>query len=660
MDLRSFSANWARALAVVGLFALAIFIAMVALSSGHADAKTITIASDKAGKEGLVAGALQAASDGDTISLSGGFFYEENLTVSKRVMFLSDESSVVSAYSIKVTARNVTFHDMAMVLRSGVLKLEADNWTFEGTVLQECLGTTCIRADSADGGLIRNSTFMGTNGDAIQIYGSRGITISDAYISAGVSGIRLNGTKDAWLFGLRMTQASLGVYLTWCENVTVDYSVLDTVSYGFLAANCTNLTIKGSLVMSNAGYLNNYGVYLAFGKGISIINNTFDGDAAGVAAYKASNVLVKWNTVEDNLEGIWSYETSMTLLENAIFGNLRFGMNVTGLTVNAGNNFWGTDSATEAQKAVRGPVMIQPIKIADPTPDDTPVMLSPVPNITNGTEDQTGKTLLEVGPYFSDETWYIQAWTPRPSSVRFTVIYNTDPKNVSIEVAESGTCAGTCKNAEGELRATTAVNWYGTVSVKLRATDWRGKHVDSNTFTITFIPVNDRPVVDIPGLPKNSLIEVHGGEERQFDVTVYDDSPTVTVELKVDDGAWVPVEQNMACAQRNSTKLKDLPYCTRAFVTLKANDKLDVGMHNVSFRACDGEHCSDETGTGKYDIQFYDMGSPGKDFSPTGVSFALVMLVLMAIVVVAMSSPSKEKPKKVEGERPVAASSEEE
>jgi len=659
MDARERSVNWARVAPVIGIFALALLVALLALASGHATAKTIPLTSDKNGKEGLIAGALGTAADGDIIALKGGVFYEENLTISKGVMLLGDGNSHLTAWSIHVTARNVTFHDMTIYMRSGVLRIDADNWTFEGTALQECLGYTCVRVESADGGIIRNSTFIGNNGDAIEINGSRNLTISDVYISASTSGIKLNGTKDAWLFGLRETQATIGVYMSWCNNLTIDHSILDTTQYGVLAANSTNLTIGGSLIMSNAGYLTNYGIYLAGDKNITVVNNTFDGNAAGLAAYKSSGVLFKWNSVYDNLEGVWSFDTGMTVVEKAIFENVRYSLNASTKSVMAANNYWGTTSVSDAKATVRGPTTLDPIKISDPTPDTPPVLLSPVPAITNGTEDQVFTTLLEVGPYFSDDTWYVQVWNPRPSSVRFTVIYNTEPKNVSIEVSETGTCAGTCKSAEGELKATTAINWYGTASVRLRATDWRGKHVDSNIFTITFSPVNDRPVVDIEGIAKNSEVDLLGGEERQFNITVYDDSLSVIIQVKIDDGQWIPVEQSTQCKRNNATKLKGMPYCARTEVTLKASGDLDVGMHNISFKACDGERCSDEVSTGKFDFQIYDMGSTGKSFSPTGVALALVLLVLIAIVLVAMASPKKQKEGQKE-ERPVAAASDEE
>jgi hypothetical protein len=83
-------------------------------------------------------------------------------------------------------------------------------------------------------------------------------------------------------------------------------------------------------------------------------------------------------------------------------------------------------------------------------------------------------------------------------------------------------------------------------------------------------------------------------------------------------------------------------------------------MHNVSIRACDGERCSNEVPTGKFDFQLYDTGSSGKNFSPTGVALAFVLLVLIALVLAVMASPRKQEKEEPKEERPVAAASDEE
>ena len=646
----------------LGAMALVALLAILILASNQAQAKTITIKSDNSGKDNLVAGAIAGASNGDTVMLTGGIFNEGNLTVNKELTLTSDNYSAMAATSIHVTARNVTFRELSLVLTYDPIFLTADNWTFDRVTIGDCAGYSCVIANHTKGGIMSGVSLVGNGGDGLDINRSSNIKLNDVYITAVMFGIKADHAKNMSMYDTRVIQPTLGLYLAFCDNVTLDHSVLDTQQYGILAANSTNLTIKNSLIISNLAPLMNDGIYLAFDQKVNIINNTFTTDSAGIASYKSSGVVVKWNSVFGNLEGIWMWDSNLTMTENAIFNNLGYALNVTGYAPAVGNNYWGTTDEDQMMKNLRGVSSLQPMRVSDPTPDALPVLLMPVPNITNGTEDAASVMLLEVGPYFDDDTWYVQAWTPRPSVVRFTILSLSDPKNVTLRLEETGTCAGNCKNAEGQLKASTASNWYGTVTLKIRATDWRGKHVDSNTFSIVFSPVNDRPVLDIQGVPKNSDVKLHNGESRQLNISVYDDSAQLRIEYKVDDGAWKPIASSASCQSNNATKSKNLPLCAKVVFDLTADDSMKVGTHNVSFRTCDDKLCSDDIYSGKYTIALNDAGSPGKSFSPTGVALALVFLVMIALVVAVMSSSTsdKKKAKPEEEDIPVKAAQDEE
>jgi nitrous oxidase accessory protein len=645
----------------LGAMALVALLAILILASSSAQAKTITIKSDNNGKDDLVAGALASASDGDTILLTGGIFNEGNLTINKGVTLTADSSSAMAATSIHVNARNVTFRTLSMILTYDPIFLNADNWSFDMVSISECSGYACVIANHTTGGSMFSTTLVGSGGDALDINGSKDIMISDAYITAIMFGIKADHAQNLSVYNARISQAALGMYLGFCDKVTLDHSVLDSQQYGILAANSTNLTFKGSLIISNLAPMMNYGIYLAFDHKVSIINNTFMSNAAGIAVYKSTAVMGKWNSIYGNIEGVWVWESELTMTENAIFGNVGYALNVTGNAPTIGNNYWGSTSENDVLIFVRGVNSLQPMKGSDPTPDAAPVVLQSIPNLTNGTEDAASTMLLEVGPYFDDDTWYVQAWNPRPSVVRFTILSLSDPKNVSLRLDETGTCAGTCKNAEGQLKASTVSNWYGTVTLKIRATDWRGKHVDTNTFSILFIPVNDRPVLDIQGVPKNSDIKLHNGESRQLNISVYDDSAHLKIEYRIDNGTWQPITASASCLGDNSTKFKGLPLCNKVAFELTASDSMKVGVHNVSFRTCDDKLCSDDIYSGKYVLELNDVGSPGKSFSPTGVALALVMLVMIALVVAVMSSSSDKKTAKPDEEDiPVKAAQDEE
>ena len=664
-DGPTFSSRYLLNIFLAGM-ALVALVAILVLASDSAQAKTITVTSDSTGKEGLIAGAIASASEGDTIQLKGGIFFEQNLTVNKGLTFTSDNLSAVSVPSIKVTARNVSLVSLSMVLTYGPIYLNGDNWTLDSVTISDCGGYACVVANHTKGGAMMHTTLIGSNGDALDMNDSSGIVIKDAFITAVEFGFNFDYVHDVSIYDARISQSALGLYLGFSDHVTFDHSVLDNLQYGILAANSTNLTFKGSLIMSNAAPLENYAIYLAMDHKVSIINNTFTADAAGIATYKSTGVLAKWNSIYGNYEGVWIWQSDITLTENAIFGNLAYNLNTTGNATGfpaptVGNNYWGTTSESDVLKTVRGVDSLQPMEAADTTPDAKPVMLKPVPNITNGTEDTASVMLLELGPYFDDDTWYVNAWSPRPSVVKFSVLDLSDPKNVTLEVSETGTCAGTCKNAEGQLKASTAINWYGTVTLKVRATDWRGKYVDSNTFSITFNPVNDRPVLNIQGVPKNSGMTLHNGQDRVLNISVYDDSAQTMIEYRIDNGPWQEIKSS-TCQSDNSTRLKSLSLCTKVAFDFKADDSIKVGSHNVSFRSCDGQLCSDEIYTGKYVLELTYTGSTGKSFSPTGVALALTLMIMIALVLAAMSSSRSDKQRtKPKGEKaPIVVAKDEE
>jgi len=649
---------------LAGALLLVAALAVVLLSAGDAEAKTITLTSDTNGKQGLVEQALKDSSDGDVIVLQEGLFYEGNLTVSKEVVVSGDADSLLAVDSVRITAENVTFMKINMVLDAGVITVEADNWTFDWAVVEDCMSYTCIRVEATTGGIIKNSTFIGTSADAIEINRSSDIMMDSVYVLSPHVGIKLNRSVGLVMTNVRVAQSDIGMYTSWCDDVLLERAVFDTKGWGILAANTTNLTVKDSLLLSSSTYLTNYGIYLAFCQNTTVENNTFTADAAGVSLWKSVGAVVRWNSIFGNLEGIWSWESELTAVDNAIFNNLAFGLNATGHSPTATNNYWGTTSVSEAKALIRGAVVIEPIRTADPTPDARPVQLNPIPNISNGTEDASAVMLLELGPYFSDDTWYVAAYMPPPSKVRFVVVHNSDAKNVTLRVSEKGTCSGTCKDVEGELRATTSANWYGTVSVRIKATDWRGKSIETNTFTMTFIPVNDRPVLSIEHLPKNSDVGLRRDETRDLNISVFDDSASVLIEYKVDNGSWMPISTGSACSNDASVKEKYLPRCVRYVHKLEVPDDLTVGKHTLAFRACDGQYCSDETYTGKYEIELENRGRTGRDFSPTGAGLAGVLMLLIAIVAASMAGKGRERSdggaaaEKVE--RPVRAKDEEE
>jgi parallel beta-helix repeat protein len=623
----------------LALIALVTMAAVLFLGPGAADAETVTITSDAMGKDGLLSGAIANASDGDTILMKGGFFYEKDLVVDKEVHIEGDTETYLVTTSVRVKADNVTIKHLVMTLDPGVMSLEGDNWTIEGVVLQECIGETCVRSVGTRGGALLNSTVIGVSQDAFQANYSLDLTIHDCYLYAPSVGLRINESIGLDIENIRVSQAYIGAFVSWSDQVTMVHSALDTKSYGMLVANTTNVTVDDSLLVSSGRFFGNYGIYIAYSSHVDIENCTFTTNAAGISAWESEDVDVRWNSIYGNLEGIWSVDSGLSMDENALFHNTRYNLNATGGAVPAEDNYWGTGSMSKA--TVNGDVDMDPLSTVDPTPDDPPTLVSKVPASHASSEDTVSEVIYDLGPHFSDDTWYHSIYMPTPSQLTFDVIYNSDPFNVTVDVEARSTCSGTCVIQEGQMRASTASNWYGEVELKVRAYDWRGKHVDSNSFKIWFQPENDRPTVWLLDTPKNTVIEMNRGDKQVFNITVYDDSPTSSIEVRMDDGEWEKVGADKACVPDNSSRKRELPMCAKEKYTFKVDDDLEVGKHTLDFRVCDGEYCSDEVYTGRYEVIIDNRGSEGRDLSVEGSSIAVVLVILTVLVAVAVKAGAK-------------------
>jgi parallel beta-helix repeat protein len=628
------------------------------LASGTVDAETMTLTSDDNGKDGLVSEAIGTVSDGDTLYLTGGMFYEENLVIDKEVSLEGDGDSFLVTTSIHVTADNVSFKMLLITLDPGIMTIVGDNWTLDNVVMQECIGDTCLRTDDTFGGSILNSTIIGVENDALQVYGSSNVTIRDGFFYSPYIGLNFVNSTNITMENIRVSQSFIGTYLSWSGDVEITHSVYDTESYGVLATNSTNVTVDDSIFVSSGQYYGNYGVYLAYSTEVDVLNSTFNSNTGGIAAWNSHDVEVRWNSIFGNLEGIWSIQSDMVLAENALFNNIRYNLNHTGVEISASRNYWGTSSLSEAKTMVNGKVSIGNIMMEDPTPDEAPKLVSKVPAVHTSIEDAASEVVYDMSPHFSDDTWYYTAYMPRPSPIIYEVLSVSDPLNVTLGMGARSTCSGDCFEEEWDLRASTSANWYGEVEVVIRGRDWRGKYVDSNPFTIRFLPVNDRPVMTIEDVPKYSVVKVNTGDNRAFNITVYDDSKTLWLETRLDDGEWKKVE-DLGCVPDNSSRMRELPSCAETTYKFKVDEELEVGKHDLRFRVCDGEFCSDEVYTGRYEVTVDNRGLASKGFSPMGAAIALGLLLLGLAVAGATSSRQGREPKEERPRRAVKASEEE-
>jgi hypothetical protein len=270
----------------------------------------------------------------------------------------------------------------------------------------------------------------------------------------------------------------------------------------------------------------------------------------------------------------------------------------------------------------------------DPTPDSAPELVVPIPSILFAKEDEIRAEVVNLNDYFNDDTWYYYVYSPRPSQMGFEVIYNSDPGNVTLEIATGQTCGGTCVHLPGTILVIPKSNWNGAVQVQVRATDWRGKTTTSNLFQISVEPLNDIPIVGVSGLESGSTVDIYKDEEHVFNVTVWDDSGHVYIEARLDDGEWEHVGQTMACSDDRESVVGGMPRCTTQEYKFSLDEHATGENYTLELRACDGDYCSNDFKGGRYALELEDNGHKDVPASLTSqlIALALIMVVMVALI----------------------------
>jgi len=107
--------------------------------------------------------------------------------------------------------------------------------------------------------------------------------------------------------------------------------------------------------------------------------------------------------------------------------------------------------------------------------DVAPVLVAPIPSTYSITEEGFNDTLIDLSQYFTDDT---------DTRLNYSLFDNTNSSYVRVTI--NGTYLG--------ARAL-VVNWSGTTTLEVNASDSSHQKTPSNKFTITVAAVNDAPVI---------------------------------------------------------------------------------------------------------------------------------------------------------------------
>ncbi|MFA0832880.1 MAG: right-handed parallel beta-helix repeat-containing protein [Methanobacterium formicicum] len=183
----------------------------------------------------------------------------------------------------------------------------------------------------------------------------------------------VNNCINVMIYGFNMTGAtqSSAIYLNNANNCYIIDNTITNVGlnstgefgYGIFMNSTTNCTVSGNVLQNNLGgidleYSNNtllsgnnvtgstcHGIYLLSSDNTTVSeNNLTNNDLCGISIEYSNSFVITGNDFEDNTcPGVYLYYSSGEFHFNRILGNGQYGIYSRGGTVNATNNWWGTN-----------------------------------------------------------------------------------------------------------------------------------------------------------------------------------------------------------------------------------------------------------------------------------------------------------------------------
>jgi parallel beta-helix repeat protein len=256
---------------------------------------------------------LTYASQGDTISVYNGTYYE-HLIISKSVALIGQDKNgtIIDGNKtenvIKITANNINITEFT-IQNSGSTS-----------------GESGIHVYSSSGNNI-NHNIIKDNYDGILLYYSNNNTLTNNSITNNYYGISLSASNTNTISENTISSnTKSGIYVSDSSNATIsDNNILKNDEFGVVFIASSNSRFTGNDISLN----NKYGIYL-----FSSANNIFSS-----------------NNISSNQEfGIWLSKSTNNLLADNIFSNDKFGIYVTNSTH---NTFTKNNIYTNIQHGIR-------------------------------------------------------------------------------------------------------------------------------------------------------------------------------------------------------------------------------------------------------------------------------------------------------------------
>ena len=368
--------------------------------------------------------------------------------------------------------------------------------------------------------LIYGNNMKNNRNCAIRIKSSTYFTLYDNGMVGG--GILMTGdSTEHWVTHIIPANNTVNGKPVYYYRQSSDISVPGGAGQ-IIIANCSNIVINGQNMSKST-----VGVELAFSSNIIISDTTCSNSLYGMYIYRCENsdpsdsIILTNNSIESNHIGIkidGDRTHNISVHYNEFVGNTEFGINAadSAESVNATYNWWGHNSGPyhpEENSGGEGDNVSDQV-LFDPWVQRIEPMENTNPRIV--TEDLT--LAIEGDDYSVD----YDAIDDQDDDLIWSV--GTNASFLTIDL-ESGVLQGTPEQED-----------VGTFWVNVTVTD--GDLYDFHNFSVVVINVNDPPDVLVLQ-PGNG--EVVNGSIIISGTASDEDSEIVSVELRIDDGAWKQV-----------------------------------------------------------------------------------------------------------------------
>ena len=278
-----------------------LFILLILLQSSLLP-KTITVGKNE--KINSIKQALAIAENGDAIRITGGFYSENNLVVTKQISLLGIDLPTISGNE-----------------KERILTVRANNVTVSGIHFAD-VGTSfvkdnaAIKLDSVTGCIIENNKF------------------SDNFFGIYLGRSWNCKIRNNKIFSSQKTQtySGNGIHLWYCKDIIIEGNTIDGHRDGIYLE-----FVRRSLIKNNFSTRNlRYGLHFMFSDSCEYSHNTFQHNSAGVAVMFTHNVKMHNNLFINNWGGASFGLLLKEITDGKIYNN-KFVRNTCGIYLEGSN-----------------------------------------------------------------------------------------------------------------------------------------------------------------------------------------------------------------------------------------------------------------------------------------------------------------------------------